>query len=218
MTLPLVELRGVGVRVGDTPILRGADLRVDPGEAIGLVGANGSGKTTLLRLVATLLAPTSGTGEVLGAGLAAEERYEVRRRIGLIGHTPALYPNLTLEENTRFVAGLVGAPGGAVAAALDEVGLAGARHRRAVHCSHGMQRRAEFARLLITLPDLVLLDEAHAGLDRHAADLVAFIVDGVRSRGGGAILVSHEHNRMAPVVDRVVELRNGSVGDWEATP
>jgi heme exporter protein A len=215
MIRPLVELRGAGVRIGDTPILRGVDLRVDSGEAVGLVGANGSGKTTLLRMIATLLTPTSGEGEVLGAGLTAEDRYDVRSRIGLIGHTPALYPNLSLEENTRFVAGLVGAAPESVPAALDEVGLAGARHRRAIHCSHGMQRRAEFARLLITRPDLVLLDEAHAGLDRHAADLVAFIVDGVRSRGGGAILVSHEHNRMAPVVDRVVELANGSVGGWE---
>jgi heme exporter protein A len=215
MTRPLVELRGAGVRLGDTPILRGVSLRVDAGEAVGLVGANGSGKTTLLRLIATLLAPTSGEGEVLGAGLDSEDRFGIRSRIGLIGHTPALYPNLSLEENTRFVAGLAGADPETVTEALDEVGLAGARHRRAVHCSNGMQRRAEFARLLITRPDLVLLDEAHAGLDRHAADLVAFIVAGVLSRNGGAILVSHEHNRMAPVVGRVVELRNGSVGPRE---
>ncbi|MCJ7724805.1 MAG: heme ABC exporter ATP-binding protein CcmA [Acidimicrobiia bacterium] len=213
---PLLHLRAVGVRLGDTPILRGVDLRVGAGEVVGLVGANGSGKTTLLRIAATLLVPTSGEGEVLGAGLTDEARYAVRNRIGLIGHTPALYPNLTLEENTRFVAQLMGAEPGSVGASLDQVGLAGARHRRAIQCSHGMQRRAEFARLLISKPVLVLLDEAHAGLDRHAADLVAFILQDVRSRGGGAMLVSHEHNRMAPLVDRVVELRNGAVGDWEA--
>ncbi|MFH2073228.1 MAG: ABC transporter ATP-binding protein [Actinomycetota bacterium] len=213
---PLLYLRAVGVRLGDTPILRGVDLRVGAGEVVGLVGANGSGKTTLLRVAATLLVPTGGEGEVLGAGLTDEARYAIRSRIGLIGHTPALYQNLTLEENTRFVAQLMGAEPGSVGAALDQVGLAGARHRRAIQCSHGMQRRAEFARLLISNPDLVLLDEAHAGLDRHAADLVAFILQGVRSRGGGAMLVSHEHNRMAPLVDRVVELRNGAVGHWEA--
>lgn len=216
MTDPLLDLRAVGVRLGDTPILRGVDLRVGAGEVVGLVGSNGSGKTTLLRVAATLLVPTSGSGSVLGAGLTEESRYDVRSRIGLIGHTPALYPNLSLEENTRFVAQLTGAAPGSVGAALDQVGLAGARHRRAVQCSHGMQRRAEFARLLITKPDLVLLDEAHAGLDRHAADLVAFILQDVRSRGGGAMLVSHEHNRMEPLVDRVVELWNGAVRDWQA--
>jgi len=216
MTDRLVDLQGIGVRLGDTPILRGLVLQVDAGEVIGLVGANGSGKTTLLRVVATLMAPTSGQGRVLGAALTDEARFDIRHRIGLIGHTPALYPNLSLEENTRFIARLAGAGDGMVGAALDQVGLAGARHRRAIQCSHGMQRRAEFARLLITKPDLVLLDEAHAGLDRHAADLVAFIVDGVRSRGGGAMLVSHEHNRMTPLADRVVELRNGAIGTWEA--
>jgi heme exporter protein A len=216
MIEPLLDLRAVGVRLGDTPILRGVELRVDPGEAVGLVGANGSGKTTLLRVAATLLSPTAGDGTVLGAGLKDDARFDVRGRIGLIGHTPALYPNLSLEENTRFVANLVGAPAGLVGAALDRVGLVGARHRRAIQCSHGMQRRAEFARLLITKPDLLLLDEAHAGLDRHAADLVAFLLQDVRNRGGGAMLVSHEHNRMAPLVDRVVELRNGAVRAWGA--
>jgi ABC-type multidrug transport system ATPase subunit len=211
MTDPLVALQGIGVRMGDTPILRGLDLSVLPGQVVGLVGANGSGKTTLLRVVATLLPPTSGTGSVFGVGLDDYDRFGVRRRIGLIGHTPALYPNLTLEENTAFSARLVGAGEPEVAAALEQVGLAGARHRRAVQCSHGMQRRAEFARLLITKPDLVLLDEAHAGLDRHAADLVTFIVNGVRTRNGGALLVSHEHNRMEPLADVVLELRDGAV-------
>jgi len=217
MTDRLIDLRGIGVRLGDTPILRGLDLRVDAREVIGLVGANGSGKTTLLRVVATLLVPTSGEGDVMGVGLTDEARYDVRSRIGLIGHIPALYPNLSLEENTRFVAHLTGAAPGSVGAALDQVGLAGARHRQAIQCSHGMQRRAEFARLLITKPDLLLLDEAHAGLDRHAADLVAFLLQDVRSRGGGAMLVSHEHNRMAPLVDRVVELVNGAVRDWDTS-
>jgi heme ABC exporter ATP-binding subunit CcmA len=216
MTQPLVELRRVGVRIGETPILRGLDLSVASREVVGLVGANGSGKTTLLRVIATLLAPTEGEGTVLGAGLDEEARFRIRSRIGLIGHTPGLYPNLTLEENTQFVARLSGVPDAKVGEALDRVGLGGARHRRAVQCSHGMKRRAEFARMLLTEPDLVLLDEAHAGLDRHAADLVAYIISEVRGRGGGAILVSHEDNRIAPLADRVVELSNGAVTERNA--
>jgi len=193
--------------------LRSVDLRVGPGEAVGLVGANGSGKTTLLRVAATLVAPTSGAGRVLGAGLRDPERFGVRRRIGLIGHLPALYPDLSLLENSRFVARLVGAPPAAGDESLVRVGLSGARFRRAADCSHGMQRRAEFARLLITRPDLVLLDEAHAGLDRHAEALVALIVDEVRGRGGAALLVSHEQHRVEAVVDRVIPLEDGVVDD-----
>ena len=203
----------LGVRVATTPILRSVDLRVGPGEAVGLVGANGSGKTTLLRVAATLVAPTSGAGRVLGAGLREPGRFGVRRRIGLIGHLPALYPDLSLLENSRFVARMVGAPPAAGDESLVRVGLSGARLRRAADCSHGMQRRAEFARLLITRPDLVLLDEAHAGLDRHAEALVALIVDEVRGRGGAALLVSHEQHRVEAVVDRVIPLEDGVVDD-----
>ncbi len=183
------------------------------GEAIGLIGSNGSGKTTLLRLVATLLAPTDGEGSVLGVSLRSPERFAVRPRIGLIGHTPALYPQLTLEENLAFVARVSGTPAAEVPAVLDRVGLGLARHRRAAACSHGMQRRGEFARVMLTRPDLLLLDEAHAGLDPQAADLVAYLVKGVRARGGAAVVVSHEHGRIAPLVGRFVELAAGAIAD-----
>jgi heme exporter protein A len=96
---PLAALRGVGVRLGATPVLRAVDLEVGAGQAVGLVGANGSGKTTLLRVLATLLPPTSGDGTVLGAPLDAPARLVVRPAIALLGHVPALYPQLTLEEN-----------------------------------------------------------------------------------------------------------------------
>jgi heme exporter protein A len=208
---PVIDLRAVGVRLGDTPILRNLDLRVGAGEAVGLIGANGSGKTTLLRLVATLLAPTEGEGTVLGVSLRSPERFAVRSRIGLIGHTPGLYPQLTLEENLAFVARLSGAPSAEVSGVLDRVGLGLARHRRAAACSHGMQRRGEFARVMLTRPDLLLLDEAHAGLDPQAADLVAYLVKGVRARGGAAVVVSHEHGRIAPLVDRFVQLQAGAI-------
>jgi heme ABC exporter ATP-binding subunit CcmA len=209
----VVRLRGVGVRIGDTPILRNLDLQVRPGEAVGLIGSNGSGKTTLLRLVATLLAPTEGEGQVLGASLQGEGRFGVRSRIGLIGHTPSLYPNLTLEENLSFVARMSGIADEEVPAVLDRVGLGLARNRTAAACSHGMQRRIEFARLMMTKPDLILLDEAHAGLDPQAGALVAHLVAGARARGGAAIVVSHEHARIAPLVDRFVELVNGAISE-----
>jgi len=106
----LVKLKRIGARIGDTLILRDLDLTVANGESVGLVGANGSGKTTLLRLFATLLTPSSGKGRVIGASLTSPEPVGVRSRIGLIGHTPGLFPRLSLEENTAFVARLVGAP------------------------------------------------------------------------------------------------------------
>ena len=114
------------MHIGGTPVLRDLSMHLEAGEVAGLHGPNGSGKTTLLRLVATLIPPSGGTGRVLGADLVPASRFDVRTRIGFVGHQPSLYPELTLEENTAFVAGIVGAPAERVLETLDIVGLAGA--------------------------------------------------------------------------------------------
>jgi heme ABC exporter ATP-binding subunit CcmA len=207
----LVELEGVGVRVGPTPILRDVELRLLAGEAIGLFGPNGAGKTTLLRLMATLLPPSDGSGVVLGADLAVPDRYDVRRSIGFVGHVPSLYGELTLIENLDFAAKVAGSPNGNSRRALEAVGLAGAAERRADACSHGMQRRAEFARELMLGRDLLLLDEPHSALDEDAVELVASLVAAVTARGGGAVLASHDRDRVEAMVDRSVELKSGTL-------
>ena len=193
---PRVELVGVSVDVRRTPVLRGVDLAVDEGEVVGLVGANGSGKSTLLKVLAELVRPVAGAVRVRGP-------------VALFGHAPALYPQLTLRENLRFVARLVGLGDAAVGEALEGVGLAGAADRRADRCSHGMRRRADLARALLTAPVVLLLDEVHTGLDPSSAGLVDALVDGVRRQGGAGVVVSHEPDRLRKIADRLVELVDG---------
>ena len=207
---PLVELRGVGARVGSTAILRDIDFVVQPGEAVGLFGANGSGKTTLLRVIATLMRPSAGSGHVLGADLDGADRFDVRPRIGLIGHIPGLYPELTLGENLEFAARIAGIPKTRAGEALSAVGLADAGDRRSDACSHGMQRRAEFAREMMREPDLLLLDEPHTALDKDAIDLVGHLVESIVSAGGAVVVVSHDAERVRPIVSRTAELVSGA--------
>ena len=207
----VAHLAGLSVTVQRSRVLRDLTMTVAPGEAVGLIGANGSGKSTLLRILATLLPPLGGAGWVLGARLGTRDVEGIRPGIALIGHTPALYPRLTLGENLAFYCRLTGRDVGAAEAALATVGLGRAADRAAERCSHGMLRRAELARVLITCPRLLLLDEAHAGLDRASAGLVEVVVDAVRARGGGAVVVSHERDRLAGAVDRIVELENGGL-------
>ncbi len=207
----LVSLRDVAVSIGGVPILRSVQLTVSPGESVGISGANGSGKTTLLRVVATLLRPSAGTGRVLGHDLLGAHRFAARPRIELVGHRPALYPQLTLEENLAFCASVNGADKSRVSTALHRVGLAAAAHRRAEQASQGMQRRIEFARVWLTGPRLLLLDEAHAGLDDEASALVADAIAGVAASGGAVIVVSHDARRAAPLVDRQLHLEAGTV-------
>lgn len=205
----VVDLRGVAVRRPGTLILREVSLRVAPGEAVGLFGANGSGKSTLLRVLATLERPSSGGGTVLGATLGTDAVESVRPRIALVAHEPALLTNLSLEENLRLFAALGGRPSSRVMAVLAEVGLAGAAGRRAAICSNGMRRRAEFARVALAEPDLLLLDEAHVGLDVAAGALMERIVATAKDRGGAVVLVSHERERVERLIDRWVTLIDG---------
>jgi heme ABC exporter ATP-binding subunit CcmA len=207
----IVSLAGAAVRAGAVPILRDIDLTITEGESVGLFGTNGAGKTTLLRLIATLTRPSAGTGSVFGVDLSSPDRFIVRPRIGYIGHTPGWYPELTLMENLTFVAHSMGIEDALAISSLEAVGLGGAIDRRVDRCSHGMKRRAEFARILMTKPDLLLLDEPHSALDADAIDLVDDLVARTVRRGGAAVLVSHDHARVEAVVDRTCEIAEGTL-------
>lgn len=207
----LVQLDDVAVTIRRTPVLRGVDLRLAAGETLGVLGANGSGKSTLLRLLATLVRPSAGRATILGQPLHDGAGATVRPRISLVGHRPGLYPQLSLAENLAFLARVAGRETTAVDRALATVGLGRAAQRRVAGCSHGMVRRAELAGVLLAQPQLLLLDEVHAGLDRDAVGLVDEIVDQVASRGGGCVLVSHEPSRFVGLADRLVRVADGRV-------
>lgn len=195
--------------VDRSPVLRDLDLRLTAGTVVGIRGANGAGKTTLLQLAATVRRPVSGIARVLGADLRNAPPPEVRRAICLVGHDPGLYPQLSLRENLRFVADIHGSRPTTVETALRHVGLARAADRRVDRCSQGMVKRADLARALISRPTLLLLDEPHAGLDATATELVDFLLADVRERGGAALVVSHDRDRLQAMVDDVLELRDG---------
>lgn len=210
----LIDVGGIALRRPSALVLRDVSLRLEPGEAVGLLGANGSGKSTLLRILATLLPPTAGEGSVLGARLGSPEAIRVRTRIALIGHDSGLHPHLTLGENLAMVATLAGRSPADATGVLDMVGLGGAADRRVAQCSNGMRRRADFARLFLTEPTLALLDEAHVGLDEDAAPLVEHLVAEVGARGGGVVLVSHQRDRILGMTSRRLALIDGVlVGD-----
>ena len=207
----LVRLENVSVRSGSVRILRGVTLTVAAGDSVGIFGSNGAGKTTLLRLIATLQPSAGGVCSILGVETSTASRYDVRSRIGYVGHTPGLYPELTLAENLDFVADARGLDPVSATNALEVVGLGGAAGRRADHCSHGMQRRAEFARIIMTEPELLLLDEPHSAMDASAVDLVDSLVQRTIDSCGAVVLVSHDVDRVNSLVSRTHEIKNGTL-------
>lgn len=191
------------------PVLAGVDMTVEPGEKVGIVGPNGSGKTSLLSVLATLQTPSGGEGQVLGAKLGTRDVIPVRPHIGLSGHQPALYDELSLAENLAHVARLSGIDPVHAEAALDQVGLSAAAGRRASACSNGMRRRADLARLLMIRPRLALLDEAQAGLDATAVAIVDALSARTVADDGAVIMVSHDATQLESRVDRIVRLIDG---------
>lgn len=210
---PIARLDGAGVSLGGGPVLRDVDFTLESGEVKGISGPNGSGKTTLIRLLATLVRPDGGSGEVLGAELNGTGIFAVRSSIGMIGHQPALIPELTLRENLVHVSRLSGAGESKLDQVLEVVGLDQASARRVEASSFGMKRRVEVAHLLLKRPRLILLDEANSGLDESAQDLIGALVKRATSDGGGVVMVSHDHDWLAGECDTVQTLVMGRLED-----
>jgi heme exporter protein A len=204
-----IELADVGRAYGERVALSGVTLALDPGQTLAVFGANGAGKTTLLRILASLLRPHRGTARVLGRELP-REGWAVRGRVGLLGHDPLLYRDLTARENLRFHARLHAVGFDRVEALLEAVGMA----RRAddpVHTySRGMVQRVAVCRAVLHAPELLLLDEPLAGLDPGAAAAVAPLI-----AGGTRVLISHDVEHGFAEADTVLGLRGGRVAFLE---
>src|SRR3954447_25512132 len=142
---PAIELDGLTRRLGAREVLAGVTLSLQEGQTLVVFGPNGAGKTTLLRVLATLLRPHGGSARVLGGDLP-DDGWRVRGRLGLLGHAPLLYPDLSPRENLRFYARLHGVAPARVEELLDRVGLAARGDDPVATYSRGMVQRAALAR------------------------------------------------------------------------
>jgi heme exporter protein A len=204
---PIAHLDKAVVSRGGRLVLSEIDLKLSPGDVLGVAGPNGSGKTTLVRTLATLVPIDKGSGSVLGRSLGAAE--SSRREIGLIGHHPALIPELTITENLDHISRLRGIDTARVPGALDVVGLEDAADLRVEACSFGMKRRVEIAHVLLSKPRLLLLDEAVSGLDEAARSLIGALVGTVTARGGATLVVSHDRSHLDSLCTGVLALESG---------
>ncbi|HVL81028.1 MAG TPA: heme ABC exporter ATP-binding protein CcmA [Actinomycetota bacterium] len=200
-----VSLRQVVRRYDRTRVLDGVDLEVPPGQRVAVLGHNGAGKTTLLRLVAGLLRPDSGAVRVAGADPTLPA---ARRRIGVLGHAPALYSNLTAAENVRFWSGLHGVGPGEGLGMLAGLGIDPSDDRRVSAFSQGMRKRVGLACALAHRPSVLVLDEPYAGLDAEGVEAMTRLLLG---SPGAVLMATHEPERASSVCDRVVELAAGLV-------
>jgi heme exporter protein A len=187
-------------------IIRGVDLTVAPGERVALMGRNGAGKSTLLRILATLLRPHSGTVRLFGEELP-RQAWKVRGRVGLLGHEPLLYRDLTGRENLIYHARLHRVPVGRVEEVLQQVGMSDRGDDAVRALSRGMVQRLTVARAVLHEPQLLLLDEPRSNLDPAAGELVEPLIG--RISGVTRVLTSHDPQSALAEADLVLALAGG---------
>jgi len=211
---PALVVADVSHSFGAVQALKGVSFTVARGAFTALLGVNGAGKTTLFSLITRLYDSTSGQIAVAGFD-ARRAPGEALARLGVVFQTRALDTDLTLRQNLRYHAALHGIarrPAEArIAEVLALVDLADRIDQRTGALSGGQQRRAEIARALLHRPELLLLDEATAGLDvRARAEVLALVRRLIRHENVSALFATHVMDEIEPA-DDVVLLHRGEV-------
>src|SRR5438874_3313588 len=210
----LIDLQHVTLRYGTLTALDDVTLRVAPGR-IGLLGPNGAGRSTLLKLVMGLLAPSAGTGTVLGHPLGGDG-WHLRRKIGFMPEADALVPGMTGVEYVALAGELCGMPRKQAQRRSHEVltylELEDARYRQLDEYSLGMKQRIKLAQALVHDPPVLLLDEPTSGLDPAGRDAMLELLRALgREHGKSLLLSTHLLGDVERVCDSVVILHEGRV-------
>jgi heme exporter protein A len=198
----------LGKRYGGVWALRHVGLTLATGEVLLLTGHNGSGKTTLLRLLCTAIAPSAGTGQILGLDLRRDQN-AIRARTALVSHASYLYEDLSARENLGIVAAATRRR--EIDACLDRVGLSARAGERVRGFSAGMRKRLALARALIKAPALLFLDEPFGELDPQGMALVEALIGELQRSGTTLVLATHWVEQGERLSTQRLHLERGAV-------
>lgn len=205
MSPTAVEVRGLCVRRGRTEVFSGLDVAIPTGSITGLLGPSGCGKTTLLRSIVGVQQIAAGTVTVLGAPAGSRG---LRRRVAYDTQAASVYSDLTVRQNLRYFARILGAPRGDVDRVIGQVGLQGQADRLVGALSGGQENRVSLAVAMLGTPELIVLDEPTVGLDpvlrAELWDLFRALAD-----AGTTLLISSHVMDEALRCDRLLLLRAG---------
>jgi ABC-type sugar transport system ATPase subunit len=211
---PGLVLEGVSAAYGRTPVLRGINLTVAPGELLVVLGPSGAGKSTVLRVVAGLEPVTAGRVHIAGRDVTTDR--PGRRNVSMVFQSYALFPHLSVADNIAFGLEVRDTPR-AVArqrarAAAESVGCAALLERRPGQLSGGERQRVALARALVREPDVFLLDEPLSNLDLALRTEMRTELRALHDRLGATMVhVTHDQTEALVLADRIAVLRDGRI-------
>ena len=215
--MSLLEARGLSKRFGHRVVVSDVDLEVDGREIVGLLGPNGAGKTTTFGMVMGLVRPDRGRIDFRGEDVT---HLPIARRarlgLGYLAQDPSVFKRLTVRDNVLAVLEWIPRLGRGqridrMHRILEELDLTRVASSRAELLSGGERRRLEIARILVTEPRLVLLDEPFSGIDPIAVEEIQKLVVRLRDRGIGILITDHNVRETLTITDRSYILHDGRV-------
>ena len=218
--IPFIEVRALNKRLGTQEVLRGVDMKVQPGETCVVLGRSGCGKSVLLKHVIALMRPTSGQVLIDGediTGLPERKLLDVRRKVGMLFQSAALFDSMTVEQNLSFPLKEQGIRDlklikERVTEALEMVDLLGSETKMPEKLSGGMRKRVGLARTIVGRPRCILYDEPTTGLDPITSDSINHLIRRLQKRiNVTSVVVTHDMKTAFHCGDSIVFLHEGRV-------
>jgi len=212
--MPILSVKNLTKEFKNFKAVDGVSFDVEEGEIFGLLGPNGAGKTTIIRIIATVLAPTKGTAEVLGFDIIKDAE-EVRKNIGVLTTDIGVYERFSGRENLRYFGELYGLSKEALEERINELAnlleMRDFIDRKAGKYSTGMKQKLAIARSVIHDPKILIFDEPTAGLDVLASQTVLNFMRQSKKPGGCVIISTHQMHDAEKLCDRVVIIHKGKL-------
>jgi ABC-2 type transport system ATP-binding protein len=202
-----ISVEGLRVVRGGTVVLPGLDMEVFGGRVTGLLGPSGSGKTTLMRAIVGVQIVDEGTVRVLGLPAGTPT---LRRRVGYVTQAPSVYADLSVRENLRYFARIVGAASARVDEVIELVALGAVAERTVRRLSEGQRSRVSLATALVGQPEVLVLDEPTVGLDPVLRRDLWDGFHALASQGATLLISSHVMDE-AERCSHLVLLREGHI-------